>query len=73
MSTIRTMVRGVCDKQDQTRHDKTRPDRTVQHNTRQANTMKRRPPKIWTEEQKMILKRLYPDSTMQEMIAALDN
>lgn len=35
--------------------------------------MKRRPPKIWTEEQKMILKRLYPDSTMQEMIAALDN
>lgn len=35
--------------------------------------MKRRPPKIWTEEQKMILKRLYPDSTMQEMIAALNN
>lgn len=35
--------------------------------------MKRKPPKIWTEEQKMILKRLYPDSTMQEMIAALNN
>lgn len=35
--------------------------------------MKRRPPKIWTEEQKMILKKLYPDSTMQEIIAALDN
>lgn len=35
--------------------------------------MKRRPPKIWTEEQKMILKRLYPDSTMKEIIAALNN
>lgn len=35
--------------------------------------MKRKPPKIWTEEQKMILKRLYPDSTMQEMIAALNH
>lgn len=35
--------------------------------------MKRRPPKIWTEEQKMILKKLYQDSTMQEIIAALDN
>lgn len=35
--------------------------------------MKRRPPKIWTEEQKMILKRLYPDSTMQEMIAVLNH
>lgn len=35
--------------------------------------VKRKPPKIWSEEQKMILKRLYPDSTMQEMIAALNN
>lgn len=35
--------------------------------------MKRKPPKIWTEEQKMILKRLYPDSTMHEVIAALNH
>ena len=35
--------------------------------------VKRRPPKIWTEEQKMILKRLYPDSTSMyaELIGAL--